>query len=269
MRREQPFALARCRAGSRAARARRSVATASASRVAQREVREAREPGSKPCTTSKRAAREREREVRAHADGDADPAAARDRDGRPERDHVRARLRSAERAAARRRGRAARLDGARTVTACPSARSSAATPATCSFTSCGCDHANGVTRQIRRATSSSGAPGRSRVGTCGCGPQERSGARSWRPRFGRSRERATTRAGSARSPRRRRRVRPCLPLLRVKEEGARERSSARPGHRCSRANGEVERGRFGARAGPKATALLSARGVATPSRPGS
>ena len=42
----------------------------------------------------------------------------------------------------------ARADGASTVTACPSARSSCATPATCSFTSCGCDHANGVTRQI-------------------------------------------------------------------------------------------------------------------------
>jgi len=41
----------------------------------------------------------------------------------------------------------ARLDGASTVTEWPSFRSSAATPATWSFTSCGADHANGVTRQ--------------------------------------------------------------------------------------------------------------------------
>ena len=43
---------------------------------------------------------------------------------------------------------AARLDGASTVTEWPSFRSSAATPATWSLTSCGADHANGVTRQI-------------------------------------------------------------------------------------------------------------------------
>ena len=32
------------------------------------------------------------------------------------------------------------------------ARSAAAVPSTCAFTSCGCDHANGVTKQMRRPT---------------------------------------------------------------------------------------------------------------------
>ena len=45
----------------------------------------------------------------------------------------------------------ARFDGARTVTSRPSCRSSAATPAMCSLTSCGCDQENGVTRAIRIA----------------------------------------------------------------------------------------------------------------------
>src|SRR5437868_1728895 len=44
---------------------------------------------------------------------------------------------------------AARVDGATTVTSWPRVRSPAAIPATCSFTSWGCDHANGVTRQMR------------------------------------------------------------------------------------------------------------------------
>src|SRR6266542_1579328 len=56
--------------------------------------------------------------------------------------------RSAARPAAR---SAARFEEARIVTACPSARSSWATPATCSLTSCGFDQANGVTRQMRSA----------------------------------------------------------------------------------------------------------------------
>src|ERR671933_537390 len=43
----------------------------------------------------------------------------------------------------------ARVDGATTVTSWPNERSASATPATWSFTSCGCDHANGVTRQMR------------------------------------------------------------------------------------------------------------------------
>src|SRR6266511_1797440 len=44
----------------------------------------------------------------------------------------------------------ARFEGQSTVTECPRRRSSRATPATWSFTSCGCDQENGVTRQMRR-----------------------------------------------------------------------------------------------------------------------
>src|SRR5436305_4852954 len=55
--------------------------------------------------------------------------------------------RSDRRPAARSR---ARFDDARIVTEWPRRRSSVATPATCSLTSCGCDQANGVTRQIRK-----------------------------------------------------------------------------------------------------------------------
>ena len=57
---------------------------------------------------------------------------------------------SARRPAARSR---ARLDGARTVTEWPRRRSSRASPSTCSFTSCGCDQANGVTSAIRTRSS--------------------------------------------------------------------------------------------------------------------
>ena len=57
-----------CRAGSRAAPARRSVATAKRVRVAQREVREARQAGLEAVDDVVAAAREREREVGAHAD---------------------------------------------------------------------------------------------------------------------------------------------------------------------------------------------------------
>ena len=46
---------------------------------------------------------------------------------------------------------AARDEGATIVTTCPRRRSAAATPPTCSFTSCGCDQENGVTKQMRRA----------------------------------------------------------------------------------------------------------------------
>ena len=76
---------------------------------------------------------------------------------------------SAARPAAR---SAARFDDAMIVTACPSTRSSRATPATCSFTSCGCDHAKGVTRQMRSAI---GAP-ESSPGLSNPGPS-RAGAR--------------------------------------------------------------------------------------------
>ncbi len=55
-------------------------------------------------------------------------------------------LRPAERSAAR-------ADGASTTTSCPRARSASAAPATCSFTGCGFDHANGVTMHTRRLRS--------------------------------------------------------------------------------------------------------------------
>ena len=94
--------------------------------------------------------REREREVRADADGDAHAAAPRDRQRRAERDHSGVGA-VAERPPARERGRrrgstARGRHGVAAPRAAP-----AATPATCSFTSCGCDQANGVTRQTRRA----------------------------------------------------------------------------------------------------------------------
>src|SRR5919204_824694 len=53
---------------------------------------------------------------------------------------------------------AARVDGASTVTSCPSARSARAIPATCSLTSWGRDQANGVTRQTRSPIGPSLAP---------------------------------------------------------------------------------------------------------------
>ena len=55
---------------------------------------------------------------------------------------------------------AARVEGASTVTSWPRSRSSCATPATCSLTSCGLDQANGVTRQTRRAMSGESSPAR-------------------------------------------------------------------------------------------------------------
>ena len=49
-------------------------------------------------------------------------------------------------------GAAAILVAAAPVTSWPRARKAFATPSTCALTSCGCDHANGVTKQIRRLT---------------------------------------------------------------------------------------------------------------------
>src|SRR5215211_6069318 len=56
---------------------------------------------------------------------------------------------------------AARLDGASTLTTCPSSRSADAAPATCSLTSCGFDQENGVTRQMRSATDGESSRGSS------------------------------------------------------------------------------------------------------------
>ena len=107
-------------------------------------------PGSKPCTTSKRAERERGGQVRADAHRQRRPARSA-RSARPRRS--RRRLAERRRAAARggppagrRRARRAR----RSVTAWPRRRSASALPRTCSLTSSGCDHENGVTKQMRR-----------------------------------------------------------------------------------------------------------------------
>jgi hypothetical protein len=59
------------------------------------------------------------------------------------------------------------------VTWCPSFRSSAAIPATCSLTSCGRDHANGVTRQIRSPIGGTLAPDRP------ADPRDRIGSEAW------------------------------------------------------------------------------------------
>jgi hypothetical protein len=56
--------------------------------VAEREIREAREPGLEPVDDVEPSEGEREREVRAGADRDAHPAAPRDRHGRPDRDDL-------------------------------------------------------------------------------------------------------------------------------------------------------------------------------------
>ena len=160
------------RAASRAARApggyarrsgERNVATVrlSASRSARYE--RLGSAGSNPWTTSKRPVRARARGSRARRPerrrGCGARSAPRDRDDE---------LAVLERAVALRVPRearsAARLDDATIVTACPRTRSSWAIPATCSFTSCGCDQAKGVTRQMRSAIAPESSPG-------GCDPQ--------------------------------------------------------------------------------------------------
>ena len=149
---EQPFALcARGRVPSRSGEAK--VATASA--LASRSARYERDgsAGSKPWTTSNSPC------------ATASARFARTPTGTPSRDRrdtgtaapTAITSRRSPRASARRPASRspARVDGARTVTSWPRARSPRASPATCSFTSCGCDHANGVTRQIliRRSVS--------------------------------------------------------------------------------------------------------------------
>ena len=100
------------------------------------------------CRSRRRRARPRgsrgrrpERPIRLRREiGTAGPSATSSSSSRP--------AASARRPAARSR---ARFDGASTVTEWPRARSSRASPATCSFTSCGCDQAKGVTRATRSA----------------------------------------------------------------------------------------------------------------------
>ena len=106
-------------------------------------------PGSKPCTTSKRprasasarlARTPTGTPIRLRREiGTAGPSATNSPSNRLS-------LRKTRLAWARSR---ARFDGARTVTSWPRCRSSPASAATCSLTSCGCDQANGVTRATR------------------------------------------------------------------------------------------------------------------------
>ena len=147
---EQPLALRPAAAGTRAARARRTSPTVSASESRSARYERLGQAGLEAVDDVEAAAGERDREVRADADGHAHAAAARDRHGGAERDEVgvAGRVASARRPAARSR---ARFDGASTVDRWPRARSSSASPATCSLTSCGCDQENGVTRAIRNA----------------------------------------------------------------------------------------------------------------------
>ena len=77
-------------------------------------------------------------------------AAPRDRHRRAERDHVRG-APVGERLAGRRGGRRRGWTAPGPSRRGRARRSASATPATCSFTSCGCDQANGVTRQIAEA----------------------------------------------------------------------------------------------------------------------
>ena len=130
-----------CPAGSRAAGRRGSVATASAFPSRSARYERLGIPGSKPWTTSKSPPASASSRRRARAErhptrlrretGTAGPIATTSRAVPAS---------SARRLSRRSRGR---LEGASTVTSCPSARSSAATPATCSLTSWGCDHVEG------------------------------------------------------------------------------------------------------------------------------
>ena len=112
--------------------------------VAEREVRERRQPGLE-AVDDVESERERLAKVGLHADRDAELRAPRDGDRRPDRDHV-GPLARGERAPAREQvGRLRRRCDDRDLVA--PARSPSATPRTWSLTSCGCDQANGVTRQ--------------------------------------------------------------------------------------------------------------------------
>ena len=114
--------------------------------VAQGEVGDAREAGLEAVDDVEAALLQRQPEVRANADGDAEARAARHRHRRSDRDRLRVVAAGERTPPGGEIGRPARRsdhgDGV------PSARSSFAIPATCWLTSCGSDHANGVTKQI-------------------------------------------------------------------------------------------------------------------------
>ncbi len=107
-------------------------------------------PGSKPCTTSKRPVVSARRRFARTATG-TPMFVRRERgmDGPTAITSSSVPRCSALRPATRSR---VREEGARMVTSCPIPRRASAAPATCAFTSCGCDHAKGVTKQIRRLT---------------------------------------------------------------------------------------------------------------------
>ena len=114
--------------------------------------------GSKPWTTSKRPCRARARGSSARRAGRPSDCAARSaRPGRARRARRRRRRRCAARAGPRRGRRAVRRGEDRHARG-PARAALCAMPATCSLTSCGCDHANGVTRQIRRAIAAESSP---------------------------------------------------------------------------------------------------------------
>ena len=132
-------------AGDRAGRWRQNVATASASESRSARYESDGRPGSKPWTTSP--GRESERRGSPDAHRHAHLRAARDRDGRTDRDASACRSAwpctafrpaSSSVPASTARGRSPVAEAAPTC----------GEPATCSLTSCGCDQANGVTKQI-------------------------------------------------------------------------------------------------------------------------
>ena len=148
------------RAGARAVRAPAGIRGAPARRTSRpRDSRRRATRGTRGSAARARSrARRRTARVAARATGSFARRPARRRGcgarseppGRGRRARRRRTIRCGARRVPRRRS-AARFDDAMIVTAWPSARSSRAIPATCSFTSCGCDQANGVTRQIRSA----------------------------------------------------------------------------------------------------------------------
>ena len=120
-------------------------------RRVEREVREAREARLEPVHDVEAALGQREAEVRSHADRHAHVRPSRERDRRADRDDLRV-VAALECSAAGQqvaRARRRREDRHRRGRA---RRSAFAAPSTCAFTSCGCDHANGVTKQMRRLT---------------------------------------------------------------------------------------------------------------------
>ena len=143
------------RAASPAASGRAGSRDGSARRTSRPRARRRRGARGTRATASRarNRARRRTRPVRGRATGwrgrrPARPSASGARSGSPAPTAITSacsRFASARRPASR---SPPRVDGASTVTSWPRLRRAPATPATCSLTSCGCDQANGVTKQI-------------------------------------------------------------------------------------------------------------------------